>query len=213
MRVLFFVAIFSVVASAQGAGPTLSDFVYDETTCGSLENRYGPFDYRTATHAQQHIVESYHFDEGVATLKRGMTGPIGSDIAYTLRAFPNHPRALQSLIWLQDKERTTRPFGMEHPVACWFERATRFTPDDLVVRLLFGIYLLRNGQSDLAIKEIERTIADGSSDSNAYYNLGLAYFQKKNYERARENAKRAYALGFPLPGLRDLLKKAGKWVD
>jgi tetratricopeptide (TPR) repeat protein len=48
-------------------------------------------------------------------------------------------------------------------------------------------------------------------DLNVHYNLGLAYFELKDYDQALEHAKRAYALGHPLPGLRDKLKRAGKW--
>ena len=30
-------------------------------TCGALENHFGPFDYRTASKKDKHLVESYHF--------------------------------------------------------------------------------------------------------------------------------------------------------
>lgn len=48
-------------------------------------------------------------------------------------------------------------------------------------------------------------------DINLQYNLGLAYFQAKEYDKAREYAKRAYDRGFPLQGLKNMLIKAGKW--
>src|SRR4029453_16567757 len=47
--------------------------------CGSLENGYGPFDYRTATPAQKHIVESYHFTQSVEALQQGKTTTLGGD--------------------------------------------------------------------------------------------------------------------------------------
>jgi hypothetical protein len=37
--------------------------------------------------------------------------------------------------------------------------------------------------------------------------------QKKDYELAKTYAKKAYELGFPLPGLKNQLIKAGKWED
>jgi hypothetical protein len=37
--------------------------------------------------------------------------------------------------------------------------------------------------------------------------------QKKNYEQAKIYAKKAYELGFPLPGLKNQLIQAGKWDD
>lgn len=35
----------------------------------------------------------------------------------------------------------------------------------------------------------------------------------KQFEKSLESAQRAYALGFPLPGLRDKLKRADKWQE
>jgi hypothetical protein len=37
------------------------------------------------------------------------------------------------------------------------------------------------------------------------------YFDMKDYGKAVEYAKKAYDLGFPLAGLRNKLKQAGKW--
>jgi TPR repeat protein len=50
-------------------------------------------------------------------------------------------------------------------------------------------------------------------NATAHYNLGLLYFDKKNYSKAKVHAEKAYALNFPLPGLRNRLKKVGKWSD
>jgi hypothetical protein len=37
--------------------------------------------------------------------------------------------------------------------------------------------------------------------------------QKKDYDLAKTHAKKAYELGFPLPGLKNQLIKVGKWED
>ena len=50
-------------------------------------------------------------------------------------------------------------------------------------------------------------------DANVAYNLGLIYVDLKDYENAREYAKRAYDGGFPLPGLRQKLVQAGQWRE
>jgi tetratricopeptide (TPR) repeat protein len=39
--------------------------------------------------------------------------------------------------------------------------------------------------------------------------LGLAYVDARQFDKAREAARRAYSLGYPLPALRDRLKQAG----
>src|SRR5437868_1067555 len=69
--------------------------------CGSLDNpSYGPFDYRTATAYQKQLVEiiGAHFTSSVESLQHGNTAPIGGELDYTLRAFPNHRRALLAMI-------------------------------------------------------------------------------------------------------------------
>jgi hypothetical protein len=50
-------------------------------------------------------------------------------------------------------------------------------------------------------------------DPTIAYNLGLAYFRKKDYSQALVFAKQAYAKNFPLPGLKNKLIEAGKWDD
>lgn len=47
---------------------------FDE--CGSLENGYGPFDYRTSKQ-ELAIVDTHHFNSDVEQLRRGISGPIG----------------------------------------------------------------------------------------------------------------------------------------
>jgi tetratricopeptide (TPR) repeat protein len=182
--------------------------------CGELHglNQYGPYDYRTATEAQKTLVETYHFTAQVETLQSGQSGALGQDIDYTLRALPNHPRALLAMMKLSAKLKTEQPFGAKWKVECYFERALRFTPDDSTVHMLYGIYLLKRGDKEKAVHELE-TARNASEDPNVRYNLGLAYFELGQYDRALEEAKKAYAMGFPLPGLRDKLKRAGKWQD
>ena len=180
--------------------------------CGSLENGFGPFDYRTATEKQRETVERYHFTEQVEQLRKGQsTTRIAGDLGYTLRAFPNHPRALAAMAELARREKASQPRGSQYTVSCWFERALRFKPDDGMVRVVYGITLLKAGQRDQAIQELHKADAMLPDNANVNYNLGLAYLDAKDYDKALTHAKRAYELGFPLPGLRDQLKKAGKW--
>ena len=45
----------------------------------------------------------------------------------------------------------------------------------------------------------------------AHYNLGLLYFNQKNFSKSVEHARLAYDLGYPLPGLKSKLMKKGHW--
>jgi tetratricopeptide (TPR) repeat protein len=51
----------------------------------------------------------------------------------------------------------------------------------------------------------------GEDTANMHYNIGLAYFELRDYDKALAHAKKAYEQGFTLPGLRDKLTQAGKW--
>jgi tetratricopeptide (TPR) repeat protein len=196
-------------------GVLLSSACYaDEIDCGPLSNSFGPFDYRTATRHDIEIVENFHFTPDVQMLKKGASSNIiGSDIAYTLRAFPNHPRALMAMATLAQRERTPKPTGSTYSIDCWFDRAIRFKPEDGQVHLIYGVVLLREGKRKDAIKELETSIELSGENANANYNLGLAYFDERNYAKSLAYAKKAYAAGFGLQGLKQKLQRAGKWVD
>lgn len=188
--------------------------VAGEIDCGSLKNHFGPFDYRSASPEQRRLVEGTHFTPKVESLAGGNTTiSAGGDMAYTLNVFPNHHRALMALIKLSEKEKTDKPRDMGYTVACRFERAERFRPDDATVKMLHGIYLMRKGKMQAAAEKLEEANSLAGENANILYNLGLAYFDLKQYDKALASAHAAYALGFPLPGLRDKLKRAGKWTD
>ncbi len=182
--------------------------------CGSLQNGYGPYDYRITSREQRAIVEDVHFTPKIENLKGGNTTMTpGGDLAYTLRVFPNSPRALMTLIRLAEKEKTSKPRDMEYTVSCWFERAERFRPDDAMVKALHGIYLTRSGKPKDGAMMLQAAAEQAGDNANINYNLGLAFFDLQQYDKSLESAHKAYALGFPLPGLRDKLKRAGKWRD
>lgn len=185
-----------------------------ESICGSLRNHFGPFDYRTARPDDIQNVESNHFTPRVENLIGGnKTVTPGGDMAYTLHVFPNHPRALMSLIKFAERKKSIRLPEMKYSVPCYFERAERFRPDDAWVKTLHGIYLLRSGKNVAAKEKLEQARDLAEDDANVHYNLGLAYFDLDEYEKALKAAHRAYALGFPLPGLHDMLQRIGKWRD
>ena len=195
-------AVYPLGASAESLPPG----------CGQLGNAYGPFDYRT--HKKElEIVEGAHFTPEVERLERGNRSGVnpGGDIDYTLRASPNHHRALKAMMDLSRKEKRDPPVGGRYSVSCWFQRAEVYRPDDAMVKVLHGIFLLRSGSKNEAIAKLEQAASIDSSDANIQYNLGLAYFDVGQHEKALKSAHRAYAAGFPLPGLREKLKRAGKW--
>lgn len=186
----------------------------DPFGCEDIRSGYGPFDYRTASPEQKKLVEGAHFTPAVESLLRGNSSEyVGADIDYTLRAFPNHPRALMAMVRLSEKERLDRPRGATYTLECYFDRVIRFAPDDPMVRPIKGIYLFRKGDTKLAAQEMEAAQAMGLDDPNLHYNLGLVYLELGKDEMALAHAKRAYAQGHPLPALREKLVKAGIWKE
>ena len=180
--------------------------------CGELENGYGPYDYRTDK-AKLTVVEVNHFTVKVENLQCCLNGPLEADLDYTLRAFPNHHRALLAMERLATNMRTERPPRANYTVGCYYERAVRFRPDDGTVRMLFAAYLAKKGNATEAIKHMEYIEKTAGPSANLDYNMGLVYADLKQYDKALEHAHRAYQLGFNLPGLRNKLERAGKWRD
>jgi len=211
VRGLALIVLVSLGSITPAAAATL-----DEFKCGVLNppGQYGPFDYRTATGEQKYLVEVAHFSKENELLIRG-TSQIrpGPDIDYTLRAFPNHPRALKSMMELHFRDKIDPPTMMRYTAECWFNRAIRFTPDDAQVRLVYGIYLLRKGEKKAAVEQLETARAGGLASANFQYNLGLAYFQAGDFEKARAQAYKAKEMGYELDGLKNLLAKAGQWRE
>src|SRR5258706_12393710 len=76
--------------------------------CGSLDNAYGPFDYRTAPESARHIVGIYHFTPDIENLivRPKVVLFFGAELDYTLRAFPNQPPALLTMLTPVMKGRT-----------------------------------------------------------------------------------------------------------
>lgn len=185
----------------------------DGEDCGDLKNAYGPYDYRTISPTPLHLVESAHFTPNVERLVAGQSGYLGGDLDYTLRAIPNHPRAIVSMANLAFRDKKDPPKGSRYTVHCWFDRAIRLAPDDPKIRTAHGYYLSRKGKYQEAVDAFRYALELGADDGNTHYNLGLAHFNLKQYEEAMQQAELAELRGFPLQGLKNKLKAVGKWVD
>lgn len=188
----------------------------NEFVCGPLQNAFGPFDFRTDK-SNLVVVEGHHFTPEVANLVSGVKhrpgSGVGTDIDYTLRAYPNHPGALMAIVRYGEREKTEKPRGTTYSVECYLDRASRFRPDDGMVRVVYATYLAKRGRNKEALDHLNEAIRLGESSANLNYNIGLIYFDLKNYDESLVYAHKAYRMGFPLPGLRDKLKKISKWKE
>ena len=189
----------------------MSNLLYASPHCGDVS--FGR-DYTNSEHKKfLPVVESHHFNKDVENLISGMTTTIGGDISYTLMQFPNHHRALSAMSRLSLRDKQSKPTRAKYSALCYFDRAIRFKPDDAMVRSLFGSHLLGLGKLDMALEQLNIALQIDPENPTFNYNLGLLYFERKDYKKAEDFARKAYSQGFPLPGLKNKLIKAGKWSN
>jgi tetratricopeptide (TPR) repeat protein len=187
--------------------------VWAQSACGSIDNRVGPFDYRTQR-AQLKIVEEYHFTPGVEALTRGQSSTnVAGDLSYLMRASPNHHRGLVSIMRLVERSKSPQPTGLQFSIECYFERAIRFRSDDTVVRALFAQYLHKQRRTAEALAQLDAAAVLAEDKPMSQFNLGLVYFDIGEYDRALVQAHRARSQGHDVSVLADRLKSVNKWRE
>ena len=203
-------------AKPLGHAPWVGDTLEGIPCRGGREN-FGPYDYlqRHKLTAELGIVERYHFGPQVEQLIGGMrTGEaqsVPSDINYTLRAWPNHHRALNSIIQYQLIKLGGKK-SLRFPSAeCYLQRAIKFSPEDSITRMLYANLLQRTGHKKLALGQYEKALTIQPKGIQIKYNLALLLVDLKKYFFDDTDTTEIYTKGFPLPGLKDKLRKAGYW--
>jgi uncharacterized protein (TIGR02996 family) len=112
---------------------------------------------------------------------------------------------------LGERKKTNKPLKAKYTVECYFERAVRFRPDDVVARMLFADYLTKRGEPDQALPQLDTVGKLAGDNPLTHYNLGLLYLGLGRHDKAAEHARRAMDLGFTRPELSDQLKAKGAW--
>lgn len=171
-----------------------------------------PYDYTNPVHREKvRMVEANHFTSNVERFISGKsTTNIGGDIDFTLRAIPNHYRALQAMTRYQ--ERAKRGEGAKlTPVECYFQRAINFNSYDGNVHLQYAVYLHKKGRHSTALQYYESARKLAPKNTAIHYNIALLYIDLKKYKQAHQHAVKAYQGGYPLPGLKNRLIKLGYW--
>jgi Flp pilus assembly protein TadD len=88
-----------------------------------------------------------------------------------------------------------------------------FRPDHAHIYQLFGLYLQKLGRKDDAMQYYRKALDLAPTSAEINYNLGLLYLSLNKPDRAASCAKAAYELGYPLPGLKRKLERAGITLD
>ena len=207
---------FSLLAVTFLAG-SINPVSAGEVECGSLENHFGPWDYydpanHRANAAQSEgrigIVTGAHLSNSMLRLDRGKTAlQIREDLDYTLRAIPNHPRALDLASRFSHQRSTSESFrqrqkNLKLSVECYFDRAFRLSHNNPETWKLYGIHNHRIGNYEKAVSSYKKALELGSNTADVNYNIGLSYFEAGDYSNAKLYATKAYDGGFPLQGLK-----------
>ena len=182
----------------------------------------GPNDYYDTdswTHEYRRSVESNHLAPALNQVTNGYTGGkhynIWAEIDFILRWFPNHPEGLQFMVrWLPKHSHPP-----DKDVEYYFQRAIEYRPTpelrpvDATVRVLYAIHLHKQKKYQKSQEQYELALSITPNNSEIHYNLGLLLVAKNDYPAALKHAHIAYSMGFPLPGLKNKLKKLGVWKD
>lgn len=188
-----------------------------EAMCGNpFASWFGPFDYRRAPKEALRNVETNHFTPAVEQLVRGVTTDaksMGKDVAYVLGVFPNHHRALLTMMRMGERDGTDPPRGASLPIECWFDRAVRYARDDTVARLMYALWLRKKGRAEESLFHTKAAEAEAKDNPMTYYNVGMSYFELGKFEQAAAAARRAQELGVTQPELINRLKSVNQWTE
>jgi tetratricopeptide (TPR) repeat protein len=156
-------------------------------------------------------LDTYHTRPALELMRTGsLYRSVKADLDFSLRYSPNHHGALRALLQYE------RASGKAHDfpaTECYFTWAQEFMPDDTDVWLMSGYLLWSKKDFTGAEAAYQRALTLKPDSADAHYNIGLLYAELRKFEQALEHAHAAYKAGYPLPGLRQKLERAGKWRE
>jgi tetratricopeptide (TPR) repeat protein len=164
---------------------------------------------RSAQHKQTlSNVEQFHMAPARVHIGNKQYASALADLEFVLNYFSNHPQALVSL---SDLCQAWKSPQCDRAAERRFQSAIERNPEVAQSHVVQALYLHRNGKVEEAVRSYKRAIELAPDSLNAHYNIGLAYFDLKQYDLANLHAQKSYALGVTLTALRTRLEKVGKW--
>ncbi len=217
IQALFLIYFIPITAFALRPAPWVGVDFNEKPCRGVRAQGVGPFDYTNPIHRRDElpIVEKHHYSDAVDKLIQASDdSPLVSDLDYTLRAIPNHYRALLAMLRYQLKQNhklisSERP--LKSPVECYMQRAINFKPKDVGVYSRYAYYLKKIAQFKKAEEIYLKALKVAPENSKIEYSYGLLLIELKNFDKAVIYAKKAYKHGNPPAGLRNRLKILGFW--
>lgn len=144
-------------------------------------------------------------------LGQGRGGSVSGNLHWTLVRMPNNPIALQAIVnysFIIKKKPRHKPL-INQP-ECYLEQALDYDKKkNATVRVIYGIYLYRLNMYEKALQQLDAAASLSPRSSEISYNRGLVLFKLERFDEARDAARKAYAAGYPLRGLRRMLQAKG----
>ena len=204
-------------ATDPAAAPAVEQWTQYDRACGQRRQTTtaeGAIDYRTkdsskTTKLSIENLDNFHVNLAAGDIAKGSPNRrVKADLDFALTGSPNHHRALELMVRYDLMGGRNWDWkGTE----CYLGWARQFAPDDVAVYLIGGYYFWKKNDSERAETWWSKAVEIDPQSADANYNLGLLYVERKQYDKALEYARVAYGNGFPLPGLRNSLKRAGHW--
>lgn len=202
----------------------------DSGSCGSLYGDWQIDNYRDpkfwnqqpGTKHHLNLVEEFHFNGAKDMMAKNLSltaqqsHATWKNLDYTLRHIPNHHLALHYVFDLERRNggslnEVGGKGGFTPSSYCYFERATRFQPDDDAVYLVYGIHLHKIKKYSKAYEMYKKSESLNPNSIELAYNLGLLLADQKNYRESKKYAESVYKRGYQLSGLKNKLARAGYW--
>jgi tetratricopeptide (TPR) repeat protein len=187
----------------------------EEPACGdfmNLDDSIHDYRRRESTPALSWSVadiKNNHYDPATKSMNQGVySRNVAADLHFMLRGWPNHYAALQARIRYDLRGGHDYEFPSTE---CYFARARKAFPDDVGLVILQGYYSWKKGDRPRARKLYEEALTLDPDSVDAHYNLGLVCAEMSDFDEAVKHAQVAYGAGYPLPGLRNKLERAGRW--
>lgn len=212
---LYLILLFPALVNAASAPFVGTDLA--GLPCKGASQGHGPFDYTQRNNFKHdlYLVESAHFTPDVENLVKGNTSetPV-HDLDYTLRAWPNHHRALLTAIRLQlniNKKIVRYKLGV--PPECYLQRAINYSPQDPAIYSLYGYFLRKIGRLEEAVNYYKKALDIDAENAKISYSFSLLLIDLKRYDDAVKYAKIAYQDKQTPKGLKQKLEKLGAWSE
>ena len=186
-------------------------------------NKVGPAQQAAAKSflGKRGILGVHHYCAGIAWLNRARmeTDPyqrkykLKKAFGETMYSFERLPESHHMIAPMAVQLAAARyEAGETDDAMSWLDRAIQANPKNPMPYSAKAVIQRKSKRLDLAKQTLlEGNEAVGGTSAEICYNLGLILFELGEVDAAAQYAKEAYRLGYPLPGLKNKLVRAGRW--